>query len=103
MADKTEKKVFTKTDVALQMAETLGISKTDANISVNGIYDIIGKILSEMNPGDELKLGSIGVFTLRMTKEGNRRNPKTQEVVHVMPKKAIKFRLLPKFRIELNK
>lgn len=102
MVEKGDKVIYTKNDIALRLSERLGITKSESTTSVNEMFEILGEMLKELKVGDEIKLGNIGVLTTRMSKAGDRRNPKTQEIVHVESKRVAKFRVLPKFRAELN-
>ena len=102
MADKAEKKIYTKNDIAIALADTLGITKSEAVLHVNEVFEILAEIIQKSNIGDDIKLGNIGVITTRMTKAGERRNPRTQEKVKVESKRVAKFRVLPKYRKTLN-
>lgn len=99
MADKV---VLTKNDIALKLSENLGITNSEAISHTNEVFKILAQMLKDSNVGDDIKLGNLGVLTTKMTKEGERRNPRTQELVHVDAKKVVKFRMLPKFRTSLN-
>lgn len=102
MITKGEKVVYTKNDIAMGLSDSLGISKAEATASVNGVFDVLAEIVQQLNPGDEIKIGNIGVISARMSKPGDRRNPRTQEIIHVESKKNLKFRTLPKFKAALN-
>lgn len=107
MPKNPNKTVFTRADVAEKFHEMFNspddkMNKSKAATYTNGFFRVLSDLITEAAVGDDIKLGDFGVLTVKMTKGGERRNPKTQEMVQTKPKKVIKFRTLPKFKGVLN-
>jgi DNA-binding protein HU-beta len=78
-----------KNDLIGAVAESSGLSKTDAANAVEGVFDAITKALSS---GDEVRLVGFGTFSVAKRKASTGRNPRTGEPM------TIKASTQPKFK-----
>lgn len=103
MAKNPNKTVYSKANFVDAMSERYpNMKMSEIKNFINDFFLVIEDFIIDSNNGDDIKLGNIGVITTKMTKGGERRNPKTQEMVTVQPKRVAKFRSLPKFKAHLN-
>lgn len=71
------------------VAETTGLSRSDANKAVEGVFDAI---TSTLKRGDEVRLVGFGTFSCSKRKASTGRNPRTGEPMQ------IKESIQPKFK-----
>ena len=69
-----------KNDLIGAVAETSGLSKSDASSAVEGVFDAITKSLSK---GDEVRLVGFGTFSVAKRKASTGRNPRTGEPMNI--------------------
>ena len=74
---------MTKLDLIREVADRLGIPKSDVEKAVNTIFDSIFEALSR---GEKVELRGFGVFKVRKRRERIARNPKTGEEIKVTSK-----------------
>ena len=55
MADKAEKKIYTKNDIAMALADKIDITKSEAVLHVNEVFEILAEIIQKSNIGDDIK------------------------------------------------
>jgi len=71
------------------VAESSGLSKSDASKAVEGVFDAITGALKK---GDEVRLVGFGTFSVSQRKASTGRNPRTGETM------TIKASAQPKFK-----
>ena len=71
------------------VAETTGLSRSDANKAVEGVFEAISTALKK---GDEVRLVGFGTFTVSKRKASTGRNPRTVEPMQIKASKQPKFR-----------
>lgn len=84
----------TKADLIDHVAETENITKMMAGRIVDRIF---GRIQDDVRIGAEVRLGNIGVFSLRETEERDGRNPQTGEPLKIKASKKIVFKAAKQF------
>ena len=88
-----------KNDLISAVADSSGLSKSDAASSVEGVFDAITKALSS---GDEVRLVGFGTFSVAKRKASTGRNPRTGETVDVPAKRVPYFKPGKDMRRRLN-
>ncbi|AEG48333.1 histone family protein DNA-binding protein [Sphingobium chlorophenolicum L-1] len=78
-----------KQDLIGAVAESSGLSKSDASKAVEGVFDAITGALKK---GDEVRLVGFGTFSVSQRKASTGRNPRTGETM------TIKASAQPKFK-----
>ncbi|EQB03328.1 transcriptional regulator [Sphingobium quisquiliarum P25] len=78
-----------KQDLISAVAETSGLSKSDATKAVEGVFESISAALKK---GDEVRLVGFGTFSVSQRKASTGRNPRTGETM------TIKASAQPKFK-----
>ena len=78
-----------KHDLIGSVAETAGLSKSDAASAVEGVFDAITGALKK---GDEVRLVGFGTFTVARRKASTRRNPRTGEPMKIKASNQPKFK-----------
>lgn len=78
-----------KNDLIGAVAESSGLTRTDATKAVEGVFDAI---TSALKSGDEVRLVGFGTFSVAKRKASTGRNPRTGEPM------AIKASAQPKFK-----
>ena len=71
------------------VAETTGLSRSDAVKAVEGVFDAISSALKR---GDEVRLVGFGTFTVSKRKASTGRNPRTGEPMQIKESSQPKFR-----------
>ncbi|MDT9597788.1 HU family DNA-binding protein [Sphingosinicella rhizophila] len=78
-----------KQELISTVAETTGLSRSDANKAVESVFDAI---TSTLKRGDEVRLVGFGTFSCSKRKASTGRNPRTGEPMQ------IKESIQPKFK-----
>jgi DNA-binding protein HU-beta len=78
-----------KNDLIGAVAETAGLSKSDAASAVEGVFDAITGALKK---GDEVRLVGFGTFTVARRKASTGRNPRTGEPMKIKASNQPKFK-----------
>ena len=78
-----------KHDLIGSVAETAGLSKSDAASAVEGVFDAITAALKR---GDEVRLVGFGTFAVARRKASTGRNPRTGEPMQIKASSQPKFR-----------
>jgi DNA-binding protein HU-beta len=78
-----------KNDLISAVAETSGLSKSDAANAVEGVFDAIQKALAG---GDEVRLVGFGTFAVAKRKASMGRNPRTGEPMPIKASNQPKFK-----------
>ncbi|MDA3614652.1 HU family DNA-binding protein [Polluticaenibacter yanchengensis] len=78
-----------KAELIAKIAEDAGITKTQANASIDSFVQAVQKTLKK---GDKVTLVGFGTFSVSKRKARNGRNPKTGETIKIKAKKVAKFK-----------
>jgi DNA-binding protein HU-beta len=78
-----------KAELIAKIAEDAGITKTQANASVDAFVDAVTKTLKK---GDKVTLVGFGTFSVAKRAARNGRNPQTGAVIKIKAKKVAKFK-----------
>ncbi len=87
---KSFKKInMNKAELIAKIAEDAGITKTQANATVDAFVDAVTKTLKK---GDKVTLVGFGTFSVSKRAARNGRNPQTGAVIKIKAKKVAKFK-----------
>ena len=78
-----------KNDLISAVADSSGLTRSDATKAVEGVFDAITGALKK---GDEVRLVGFGTFVVTTRKAGTGRNPRTGEEIKIPASKQPKFR-----------
>ena len=78
-----------KNELIGAVAESCGLSKSDASNAVEGVFDAIQKALAN---GDEVRLVGFGTFSVAKRKASTGRNPRTGEPMEIKASNQPKFK-----------
>lgn len=78
-----------KNDLIGAVAETSGLSKSQAASAVESVFDSISTALKK---GDEVRLVGFGTFSVAKRKASTGRNPRTGEPMAIKASKQPKFK-----------
>lgn len=78
-----------KNDLIGSVAETSGLSKSQAASAVEGVFDSISAALKK---GDEVRLVGFGTFSVAKRKASTGRNPRTGEPMSIKASNQPKFK-----------
>ena len=81
--------VMTKAELVDEVAQAVLLTKKQAEMIVNIVFD---SIVQSLRSGEKIELRGFGSFRLRSRKSRTGRNPKTGEKVEVPPKKIPYFK-----------
>ena len=88
-----------KNDLIAKVAETTGLSKTDATGAVDAILDAVTNALKS---DDEVRLVGFGTFLVTRRKAGMGRNPRTGEAIKIPASKQPKFKAGAQLKAAVN-
>lgn len=84
---------YTKKEIVKQTAERLNLKVTDTEAIIDGVFVTLREMLSEDRPSLRIEIRGFGVFEVKQTKaKPKARNPRTNEVVYVPPRKKTHFK-----------
>jgi DNA-binding protein HU-beta len=78
-----------KAELISKIADDAGITKTQANASLDAFVDAVTKALKK---GDKVTLVGFGTFSVSKRAARNGRNPQTGAVIKIKAKKVAKFK-----------
>ena len=78
-----------KAELIAKIAEDAGLTKTQANATVDAFVDAVTKTLKK---GDKVTLVGFGTFSVSKRAARNGRNPQTGAVIKIKAKKVAKFK-----------
>lgn len=86
-------KTYIKKDLVDRVTERTGARQQDAARVVDALFSSLREILSEATPECRVEIRDFGVFEVKMTKaKPKARNPRTNEVFFVPPRRKTHFR-----------
>ncbi|MCX5706734.1 MAG: integration host factor subunit beta [Candidatus Omnitrophica bacterium] len=80
---------MTKKDIILKVADTTGLKQIDVKLVVQNTFDCIVDALIR---GEKIELRNFGVFKVKQRKSRTGRNPRTNQVIPVPPRKVVVFK-----------
>ncbi|MCH7886998.1 MAG: integration host factor subunit beta [Candidatus Marinimicrobia bacterium] len=84
---------YTKRDVARSTARKLGLKIYMVEEIVDGVFTTLREMMSEEVPSIRIEVRNFGVFEVKPTKaKPKARNPRTNEIIHVPPRRKTHFR-----------
>ncbi len=86
---KFKKTTMNKAELISKIADDAGITKTQANASLDAFVDAVTKTLKK---GDKVTLVGFGTFSVSKRAARNGRNPQTGAVIKIKAKKVAKFK-----------
>ena len=78
-----------KLDIVNEVVNRTEITKTKAERAVETVFESMKKALGR---GNRIELRGFGVFNAKPRKTGIGRNPRTGDVVNILPGKAVRFK-----------
>jgi len=81
--------VTNKNDLVTAVANSTGLSKTDAGKAVDGVFDAITDALKG---GEEVRLVGFGTFSVTSRAASEGRNPRTGQKINIPASKQPKFK-----------
>ena len=78
-----------KNELIGAVADTSGLSRSDATKAVEGVFD---SITTALKKGDEVRLVGFGTFSTAKRKASTGRNPRTGEPMQIKASSQPKFR-----------
>lgn len=86
-------------DIADTLAETHGLTKTDARKLVDGVFAAIADAAAK---GDEVAINSFGKFKVKASPAREGRNPATGETIKIAASKKLTFAAAKAVKDRLN-
>ncbi|MBU1727027.1 MAG: integration host factor subunit beta [Candidatus Omnitrophica bacterium] len=80
---------MTKKDIILKVSDDTGLKQIDVKKVVQRTFDCIVEALIR---GEKIELRNFGVFKVKQRKSRTGRNPRTNEVIPVPPRKVVVFK-----------
>lgn len=84
-----KKNIMNKAELIAKIAEDAGITKTQANATVDSFVEAVTKTLKS---GNKVTLVGFGTFSVSKRAARNGRNPQTGAVIKIKAKKVAKFK-----------
>ncbi len=78
-----------KVDIVNEVVNRTGITKLKAEQAVATVFESMKKALER---GNRIELRGFGVFNVKPRKTGIGRNPRTGDVVNILPGKTVRFK-----------
>lgn len=86
-------KTFTKKDIVKLTAKKLNVNMHEIEEVVNGVFTSLREILTQDERELRIEIRNFGVFEVKQTKaKPKARNPRTNEVVFVPPRRKTHFK-----------
>jgi integration host factor subunit beta len=86
-------KTFTKKDIVKHTAKQLNVNMHEIEDVVNGVFQSLREILTQDERELRIEIRNFGVFEVKQTKaKPKARNPRTNEVVFVPPRRKTHFK-----------
>jgi len=80
---------MTKKDIVLKVSDETGVKQIDVKKIVQKTFDCIVEALVR---GERIELRNFGVFKVKQRKSRTGRNPRTNQVIPVPPRKVVVFK-----------
>jgi DNA-binding protein HU-beta len=86
-------------EIATQIAETQGLTKTDAKTIVDAVFAAVADAAAK---GDEISIGGFGKFKIRESAPREGRNPATGATIQIGASKKLGFAAAKALKDRLN-
>jgi nucleoid DNA-binding protein len=80
---------MTKKDIILKVSDETNLKQVDVKRVVQKTFDCIVESLAR---GEKIELRNFGVFKIKQRKSRTGRNPRTNQVIPVPPRKVVVFK-----------
>jgi nucleoid DNA-binding protein len=80
---------MTKKDIILKVSDQTGLKQIDVKLVVQKTFD---SIIEALVRGEKIELRNFGVFKIKQRKSRTGRNPRTNQVIPVPPRKVVVFK-----------
>ncbi|MEW6101468.1 MAG: HU family DNA-binding protein [Candidatus Omnitrophota bacterium] len=80
---------MTKKDIILKVSDETNLKQLDVKKVVQKTFDFIVEALAR---GEKIELRNFGVFKIKQRKSRTGRNPRTNQVIPVPPRKVVVFK-----------
>jgi DNA-binding protein HU-beta len=87
--NKKQKPIMNKAELIAKIADDAGITKTQANATLDSFIEAVTKTLKS---GNKVTLVGFGTFSVSKRAARNGRNPQTGAVIKIKAKKVAKFK-----------
>ena len=88
-----------KADIADQVADRIGMSRSDAGDAVEAVFDVVRDALAR---GEEVRIVGFGIFGTRTRHARTGRNPRTGESIEIPASTAPTFKAGKPLRDAVN-
>jgi integration host factor subunit beta len=86
-------KTFIKKDVVELVMERTGYKQPEVAKTVDAIFGVLRDVMAASTPECRIEIRDFGVFEVKRTKaKPKARNPKTNEIVYVPPRRKTHFK-----------
>ena len=86
-------KTYIKKDIVELVMMKTGYKQPEVARTVDSIFTVLREIMAEANPECRIEVRDFGVFEVKKTKaKPKARNPKTNEIVYVPPRRKTHFK-----------
>jgi nucleoid DNA-binding protein len=80
---------MTKKDIILKVSDSTNLKQVDVREVVQKTFDTIIEALTR---GEKIELRNFGIFKIKQRKSRTGRNPRTNQVIPVPPRKVVVFK-----------
>ena len=91
--------IVTKANIAAELAEKTGTSKTEAANNLNAVLDIIA---DNLKSNDKVQFTGFGSFIAEDKAETTGRNPKTGESIKIPARRSVRFKVCDLLKKAVN-
>lgn len=91
---------MTKKELVAALADTLNLTRSDAERTFDGVVDVI---VSSIVEGEEVSIPGLGSFKITERAERTGRNPQTGEAITIAASKSVNFKASKQLKDAVNK
>ena len=91
---------MTKKELVAALADTLNLTRSDAERTFDGVIDVI---VSSIVEGEEVSIPGLGSFKITERAERTGRNPQTGEAITIAASKSVNFKASKQLKDAVNK
>ncbi len=91
---------LTKKEIVESVAETVGITKTQAAQAFEMVFKTV---VNTLERGEQVKISGFGSFNPKDKKARQGRNPKTGESIEISARRVVTFKASPVLKEKMNK
>ena len=100
----TKKVTYTKNDLIEIMQNKISVPKDRIKLMIDIMLDSMNDIFKKKQSNIRLEIRNFGIFEIKPTKaKPKARNPKTNEIIYVPPRRKISFKASKKLSKKLKK